>query len=97
MLDDFAQLIGTDIFCVSPAHPRDAAKAILGRNALLLADCGALVAASEESDVQAMHYLLEKECAAEHNAAAYGGARPLPVSHREIMRSHYINAYSKLK
>ena len=97
MLDDFAQLIGTDIACISPNQPEAAASAIDGRNAVLIHGCGALVAAGEASDVQAIHYLLNKECLTECNAAAYGGAKPLPVADRQTMRGVYVNSYSKLK
>ncbi len=97
MLDDFAQLIGTDICCISSDRPEDAAAAFDGRNAVLVHRCGALVAAGEASDVEAVRYLLNKECLTECNAAAYGGAKPLPVADRQTMRGVYVNAYSKLK
>ncbi len=97
MLDDFAQLIGEDIGWVEPTDLAGAATAIEDRNALLVAGAGALVAASDPSDVEAIHYLLNKECVTECNAAAHGGAKALPPEDRKIMRGIYINAYSKLK
>ena len=98
MLDDFAQLIGTDIRCVSPdAAPAAAVSALKGRNAVLIRGCGALCTGVNEEDATAVEYLLEKECRTELNARAYGGAKPLPFFDRAVMRRIYVQKYSKLK
>lgn len=98
MLDDFAQLIGTDVRRVRPSDaPEAAVRALKGRNAVLIEGCGALCTGMNESDATAVEYLLEKECATQLNARAYGGAKPLPYLDRAIMRRIYVNKYSKLK
>lgn len=97
MLDDFAQLVGTDIRCVPADRPEQAARAITGRNAVFIQGCGALCCAGGEDDAQAVEFLLEKECLTQLNARQYGGARPLPLLDRCIMRRIYLYKYSKLK
>ena len=64
---------------------------------LVIEGCGALCTGMNESDATAVEYLLEKECATQLNARAYGGAKPLPYLDRAIMRRIYVNKYSKLK
>jgi ribulose-5-phosphate 4-epimerase/fuculose-1-phosphate aldolase len=97
MLDDFAQLIGTEIACIDPARPEQAGRAIAGRNAVLIKGYGALCAARNREDAQAVEYLLTKECMSRINARQYGMGTPLPLVDRYIMRRIYVNKYSKLK
>ena len=89
--------LGVDVRCISPVDPTRAPAALAGRSAVLIQGCGALVAALNAEEGEAVLALLKKECLAEINARLYGGAAPLPLLDRIYMRNVYLNRYSKLK
>lgn len=92
-IDDFAQMIGVDVKCVM-AGSASAKAALKGRNAVLLTNEGALCAADNEDDAEAVEMILEKNCAA---AMFVGGKHPLSPIDAALQRAVYLTKYSKLK
>lgn len=92
-LDDFAQLIGMKLDVV------DYDEAVLDKamkegRPLLVRRKGALCAASDESDREAVSMVIEKNCRA---ALAAIGSDPIPAFECFLMRQFYLRKYSKRK
>lgn len=90
-LDDFAQLVGTKLKVVD----NDEAliqKAIAEGTPLLVRGRGALCAAAEESDKEAISLVIEKNCRA---ALAAIGSKPINPIESFLMRQFYLKKYSK--
>jgi L-fuculose-phosphate aldolase len=96
MIDDFAQMVGIDIKAVSPNNRDAVCSAIGGRNAVLLEGIGALCAAGNDSDLDAVMSLTRKNAMAYINAAKYGKPVPLDYIERKKLRSGYLKKYSQL-
>ena len=93
MLDDLAQLAGVDVRCVK-GEPGEVARAMRGRNAVLLRDAGALCMGAEASDLEALRFLLRKGCAARRFAAAAPGCRPLGRLDALVQRTLFVASYA---
>ena len=92
-LDDFAQMIGPDARSVL-ADKNMAVRALKGRNAVLLHNEGALCAAENEDDAEAVSMILRKNCAA---ALYVQGKRPMSLPDAKLQRAVYLMKYSKQK
>lgn len=92
-LDDFAQLVGTKLEVVDDDE-EVIAKAIEEGRPLLVRGKGALCAALEESDKEAISLVIEKNCRA---ALAAIGSKPINPVECFIMRQFYLKKYSKRK
>lgn len=90
-LDDFAQLIGTKLDVVED-DPEIVKKAIETGKPLLVRGRGALCAAAEESDKEAISMVIEKNCRA---ALAAIGSKPINSVECFLMRQFYLRKYSK--
>lgn len=94
-LDDLAQIAGVTIRCTKN-NATAVAKAMRGRNAVLIPGIGAICCAEDESDVPAIASILRKSCMAALYAASCGAA-PLSGLDCRIMRLVYQMKYSKKK
>lgn len=103
LLDDFAQLIGLSARCArwdagdTQAGARRCARALKGRNAVLVEGCGALCCAGSDGDASAVEQVLDKGCKAALAARERGGARPIAPAECALMRFVYLRKYSKLE
>lgn len=90
-LDDFAQLVGTQLKVVEDDEAV-IQKAIAEGTPLLVKGRGALCAAKEESDKEAISLVIEKNCRA---ALAAIGSKPINPVESFLMRQFYLKKYSK--
>ncbi len=97
LLDDFAQIVGSDVRRINGLEGRALKKATKGRNAVLAEGLGVFCLAGDESDAEAILTLAEKNALAYLNAARYGKPRPLSWFDRKLMRLIYTRKYSKKK
>lgn len=103
LLDDFAQLIGITVRGAEydPGNTVKSAKKVVrklrGRNAVLLSGNGALCAAGDKSDAEAVEMVLEKDARAQISADLIGGAKAINPVESLLMRVVYKTKYSKQK
>ena len=101
-LDDSAQIAGVDTR-ISRFRKGDeksiksVVENIKNRNALLIADNGALCFSSDEDDASAVLTVLEKNCAATVAGSLFGGAKAIGKADCVLMRVVYKMKYSKKK
>ena len=101
LLDDFAQLVGVTVknAVFNPNNTlktsKKVARALKGRNAVLLANNGALCVAGSEYDATAVEMVMEKGCKTEIGKKLfYAGKQINPIETR-LMRFIYLQKYSK--
>lgn len=92
-LDDFAQMIGTDAKTVL-ADGNAAARALKGRNAVLLMNEGALCVAENADDAEAVSMILRKNCAA---TLYVRRKHQMSLADAKLQRMVYLMKYSKQK
>ena len=103
LLDDFAQLIGITVRGAEydPGNTVKSAKKVVrklrGRNAVLLSGNGALCAAGDKSDAEAVEMVLEEGARAQISADLIGGAKAINPVEALLMRVVYKTKYSKQK
>lgn len=103
LLDDFAQLIGITVRGAEydPGNTVKSAKKVVrklrGRNAVLLSGNGALCAAGDKSDAEAVEMVLEKGARTQISADLIGGAKAINPVEALLMRVVYKTKYSKQK
>ncbi|MDD3920002.1 MAG: class II aldolase/adducin family protein [Eubacteriales bacterium] len=103
MIDDFAQMAGRSARIITPLlndpeqTARQAARALRGRNCVLLKGVGAVCCDSTPEDAEAVYQLAEKNALTYLTAKAQGGADPLPLFDTLMMRAVYKLKYSKKK
>lgn len=90
-LDDFAQMAGSGLKVID-YNEKMIAKAIKNGKPLLIRGKGALCAAEERSDAEALFMVIEKNCRA---ALAALGAEPIAPWECMLMRQVYLRKYSK--
>lgn len=90
-LDDFAQMAGSGLKVID-YNEKMIAKAIKNGKPLLVRGKGALCAAEERSDAEALFMVIEKNCRA---ALAALGAEPIAPWECMLMRQIYLRKYSK--
>ncbi len=100
-LDDLAQIAGPDIRCARLCDesqlPAAIVRALSGRNAALLEDCGGFCTDKTADDVTAASLLLEKGCEAALYAKLLGDCRPLNSADARLQRLVYQAKYSRKK
>ena len=96
MVDDLAQIAGADIRWAPPV-PGRVARALRGRNAVLLPGAGALCVGPDREETEAVSYLLKKGCLARRFADAVPGCRPLNRMDALFQRAFYVTQYAKRK
>lgn len=101
LLDDFAQLVGVTLKTgeYNPANTIKTAKKVVrklkGRNAVLVKDNGAICAAGNMYDAEAVEMVLEKELRTDAAAKMIGGAKYINPVEALLMRVIYKTKYSK--
>lgn len=101
LLDDLAQLCGATVkhAAFNPNNTlktaKKVAKALKGRNAVLLDNNGALCVAASEYDATAVEHVLEKGCKTQVGADLFGSAKPINPIETRLMRFIYLQKYSK--
>lgn len=103
LLDDFAQLIGVTVRGAE-YNPHDTVRSakkvvrkLRGRNAVLLKGNGALCAAGDKSDAEAVEMVLAKGARTQMSADMLGGAKAINPVEALLMRVVYKTKYSKQK
>ncbi len=100
-VDDFAQIVGVSARCAAFDTGRLAesaalcARALKGRNALLLAGEGALCCAGSKSDAEAVEMIIQKNALAGLTALLFGCGKPINALESKLMRFIYLKKYSK--
>ena len=96
-----SQIVGLDVKC-SPWIDGDTddcaknlAKAIKGRNAVLVQGNGALVTGNSDGDMQALEIIMDKGCAAVVDVSIFNRAHYVPKMECFLMRTVYLAKYSK--
>ena len=99
MIDDMAQIGGTDFACVKVKNgwERKAVKHLAGRNAVLLCGHGAIVTGNSPDEAEAVASVLEKNCLAKLYSEACGKRHHLAYFDALLQRTVYLMKYSKLK
>ncbi len=92
LLDDFAQICGTKIKIASYDK---CAKAVKGRNAVLIKEQGALCCGSNEGDAQAVDMIMSKSALALLSSKIFGKAKAINPIEAKLMRVVYLLKYSK--
>ena len=101
LLDDFAQLVGVTVkhAFYNPNNTlktsKKVAKALKGRNAVLLDGNGALCVAGSEYDAVAVDMVMEKGCKTQVGADPFGTGKPINPIETHLMRFIYLKKYSK--
>ena len=93
-LDDLAQIVGTDVNCVSP-ETEQVIDGLTARSAVLIKGGGALCGGSCESEAKAVEMVLCKGARAAIAAVLFDRARPIPEEEARFMRDLYLNDYSR--
>lgn len=101
MIDDFAQIAGVDIKSApwidgdTDACADEIAKAVNGRNAVLVVGNGALVTGNSEGDLQALDIIMSKGCEAQIDTNIFNRPHYVPKAECFLMRTVYLAKYSK--
>lgn len=101
LLDDFAQLVGVSVkhAFYNPNNTlktsKKVAKALKGRNAVLLDGNGALCVAGSEYDAAAVDMVMEKGCKTQVGADLFSAGKPINPIETHLMRFIYLKKYSK--
>lgn len=103
LLDDFAQICGATVRCArfdaksTLATAGRTARALRGRDAVLLKDNGALCCGSNEYDAHAVRMIVEKQCKSMVGASLFGKPKAISPIETRLMRLVYKTKYSKQK
>ena len=99
MLDDFAQIAGAKIKCEtwngSKANAKSIARAVNGKNVVLIQNEGAICTGTKLSDLDAVKLVLSKECLTQMGAVFFGSGESLSPVDCNLMRVIYVTKYSK--
>ena len=103
LLDDMAQIIGPTIRVAEYALPGTAklvkasARAIKGRNGILLANHGAVCVGRDLAEAFVASEILEKACKTFIEVQFLGGGYPIDRFEAKLMHEYYLRKYSKQK
>lgn len=103
ILDDLAQIVGPSVRVADYALPgtgklaRKTIKALKGRNAVLLANHGAVCIGRDIDEAILCCQILEKACKSFIEAEFLGGAKEINRFDAWIMHQYYLRKYSKQK
>lgn len=92
LLDDFAQIVGTKVKNTDVAG---CARALKGRNAVLIKNNGALCCGAVEGDAQAVDMIMSKNCLTLLGASVFGKVKAINPIEAKLMRVVYLKKYSK--
>lgn len=99
MLDDFAQIAGAKIKCEtwngSKVNAKSIARALNGKNVVLIQNEGAICTGTKLSDLDAVKLVLSKECLTQMGAVFFGSGESLSPVDCNLMRIIYVTKYSK--
>lgn len=101
MIDDFAQIVGLDVKCCpwidgdTDDCAKEIAKAMGGRNAVLVEGNGALVTGNNDGDMQALDIIMDKGCQAVVDCDIFNRPHYVPKTECFLMRTVYLAKYSK--
>lgn len=93
LLDDFAQICGTKIKTVNSYDK--IGKAIKGKNAVMLKDCGALCCGAVEGDAEAVDMIMSKASVTMLGSKIFGEPKAINPVEALLMRVIYLKKYSK--
>lgn len=93
LLDDFAQICGPTVKCAKSYDK--AAKAIKGKNAVLIKDKGALCCGANEGDAQAVDMIMSKSGLTLLTTKVFGKSKAINPAEAWLMRIVYTLKYSK--
>lgn len=102
VLDDLAQIVGPTVRCADYALPstnklvKATVKAMRGRNAVLMANHGAVCAGRDLDEAFVVCQVLEKGCKAFIEAEFLGGAKHINKFEAWAMHQIYLKKYSKM-
>lgn len=96
MLDDLAQIAGSEILSLPP-KPRRVAAALIPANAVLVMGFGALCTGNTLEDAETVEKLLVKGCRAWRFALSHPTAAPLSQGDAFLQRTLYVTKYAKRK
>jgi L-fuculose-phosphate aldolase len=104
MLDDFAQMVGSDVKVertpiarLTKAAVQNVIKKLIKRNCVCIDGWGAVCCAGDETDCTALMAVIEKNALACVHANKAGQVKPLPFFDRMLMRFVYTHKYSKMR
>jgi L-ribulose-5-phosphate 4-epimerase len=104
MLDDFAQIAGSDAKIERPPNAkltkvaaRNIKNNLNNRNCVCIDGWGAVCCASDESECTAIMNIIEKNALACIHVGKSGQLKPLPFLDRKLMRFNYTHKYAKMK
>ena len=103
LLDDMVQIIGPSVRVAEYAIPgtkalaKKAVKALRGRNAVLLANHGAICVGRDIEEAFVACQILEKSCKAFIESQFLGGAVPINPVEARLMHEYYLRKYSRQK
>jgi L-fuculose-phosphate aldolase len=95
LLDDFAQLVGTNARCAKSLEAGAVVEALRGRYGALLPGAGAICCAASETDLQAVHIVMEKNAKTQIGAWLLGGGKALSSFDCKLMNFVYKKSYAK--
>ncbi len=101
ILDDMAQIIGPSVRVSEYAHSatrkiaRNTVRALKGRNAVLMANHGAVCVGRDLEEAFVVCQVLEKSCKAFIEAEFLGGAKGISKFEARLMHRLYIRKYSR--
>ncbi len=96
LLDDLAQIVGPSVRCVKSISVSGVLRALIGRDACLIKNRGALAAGRTLNEADTATLVLEKGCKAFIESAMIGGAKPIKKAEAVLMHIIYKKKYSKL-
>ena len=94
-LHAFPPFTGTKTRQAKTPTAKKVAKGLKGRNAVLLANNGALCVAGSAYDATAVEMVLEKECKTEIGKKLFYAGKPINPIETRLMRFVYLQKYSK--
>ncbi len=95
LLDDFAQIIGVSIRCISDS-PAQMIQELQHQSAVLIKGLGAVCYGIHKEDAEAVRMILRKNCKAYYAAKASGKIHYIPVWESFLMRQFYLKKYSQM-
>lgn len=100
MIDDMAQIAGVSFACVEPEEKNVVSKiaeALKNEACVFVKGVGAVCVAMDESEVEAVQMVLDKNCLAGVYCGAHGVKEHLGFLDATMQRRVYVKKYSKLK
>ena len=100
MIDDMAQIAGVSFACIDPEDKQAVTKiaeAMKKETCVFVKGLGAVCGAMDESEVEAVQMVLDKNCLAGVYCGTHGVKDHLGFLDATMQRRVYVKKYSKLK